>query len=155
MVNFEAGHIKIPRMVRKGRKKDVVTPLNNALTEALKKAIKISGVGRGERIFPYSVYFVDKKWGKIRKMVGLEDSVRVHDLRHTFESRTGRAAQDDPYAVQELMGHTDFGTTQKYIHLSESRNRTIMEKLDSSPIKIPNIRNVKSRKFLRAHSSAG
>jgi integrase len=145
MVNFGEGYIRIPRTIRKGKKKDVVTPLNDILTHALKMAININGVGKGERIFPYSVFSVDKKWSKIRKMAGLEDSVRVHDLRHTFGSRAGKAAQDDPYAVQELMGHTDFRTTQKYIHVSETRKRAVMEKLDSSPNKTPNIRTLKSR----------
>jgi integrase len=47
MVNFEDGYIRIPRMIRKGKKKDVVTPLNDILTEAFQKAIKINDVGRG------------------------------------------------------------------------------------------------------------
>jgi len=145
MVNFENGYIRIPRTIRKGKKKDVVTPLNDVLTQALKMAININGVGKGERIFPYSVFSIDKKWKRICKMAGLEDTVRVHDLRHTFGSRAGRAAQDDPYAVQELMGHTDFRTTQKYIHVSEARKRAIMQRLDSSPNIFPNTREAKSR----------
>jgi integrase len=137
MVNFEAGYIRVPRIIRKDKKKDVVTPLNDVLTEALRKATKIRSVKKGERIFPYSLQYIGKRWRKIRKEAGLED-VRIHDLRHTFGSRAGRAAQDDPYAVQELMGHTDFRTTQKYVHVSESRKRVVMKKLDSSPNDFPN-----------------
>jgi len=144
MLNFENGYIRVPRMIRKGKKKDVMTPLNNPLTEALKEAIKINNVGKRERIFPYSIHFIEKRWKKIRKMASL-DGVRVHDLRHTFGSRAGKAAQDDPYAVQELMGHTDFRTTQKYIHVSETRKRAVMEKLDRSPNIFPNITEVESR----------
>lgn len=48
MINFHQGYIKIPRMIRKGKKKDVVTPLNNSLTAAVKEAININKVGRGE-----------------------------------------------------------------------------------------------------------
>jgi integrase len=141
MIDFANGYIRIPRMIRKGKKRDVVTPLNDILTEALKMAININGIGKGERIFPYSIFSIDKKWSKIRKMAGLEDSVRVHDLRHTFGSRAGKAAQDDPYAVQDLMGHTDFRTTQKYIHVSESRKRSVMEKLGAEyPQKYPHQR---------------
>ena len=115
-------------MIRKDKKRDVVTPLNSTLTEALEKAIDIRKVNKGERIFPYSLQYVGRQWRKVREAAGLED-VRIHDLRHTFGSRAGRAAQDDPYAVQELMGHTDFRTTRKYIHVSESRKRAVMEKL--------------------------
>jgi integrase len=119
-------------MIRKDRKKDVVTPLNQILSEALERAVKILKVKGGERIFPYSLQYIGRQWREIRKQAGLED-VRIHDLRHTFGSRAGKAAQDNPYAVQELMGHTDFRTTQKYIHVSESRKRAVMKKLDSSP----------------------
>ncbi|NIO19924.1 MAG: tyrosine-type recombinase/integrase [Candidatus Aenigmarchaeota archaeon] len=109
----------------------MVTPLNSVLIEALENAMRIRKVKKGERIFPYSLQYVGRQWRRIRNEAKL-DSVRVHDLRHTFGSRAGRAAQDDPYAVQELMGHTDFATTQKYIHVSESRKRAVMKKLDSS-----------------------
>jgi integrase len=137
MVNLEAGYIRVPRILRKDRKKDVVTPLNAILREALEGAVKIRKVKRGERIFPYSLQYVGRQWRKIRRAAGL-DNVRIHDLRHTFGSRAGRAAQDDPYAVQELMGHTDFRTTQKYIHVSESRKRMVMEKLESNTNKNTN-----------------
>jgi integrase len=108
-------------------------------------AIKINEVEKGETIFPYSIFSIDKKWRRICGMAGLEDTVRVHDLRHTFGSRAGRAAQDDPYAVQELMGHTDFRTTQKYIHVSETRKRVIMEKLGSVTHISTHIKEAKSR----------
>jgi integrase len=137
MVDFEKGYIRIPRIIRKDRKRDVVTPLNTVLIEALDKAMKIRKVKKQERIFPYSLQYVGRQWRRIRKVAELE-GVRIHDLRHTFGSRAGRAAQDDPYAVQELMGHTNFATTRKYIHVSESRKRTVMEKLDSSPNDFPN-----------------
>jgi integrase len=146
MVDFEDSYIRIPRIIRKDRKKDVVTPLNDVLTEALKKAIKIRSVKKGERIFPIRSSMSAKDGGrsKIRKEAELED-IRIHDLRHTFGSRAGRAAQDDPYAVQELMGHTDFRTTQKYVHVSESRKRAVMKKLDSSPNDFPNTQRKRTR----------
>jgi integrase len=130
MVNFQDGYIKIPREIRKGKKRDVVTPLNDVLTDALKRAIRIGKVGPGERVFPCSGSAIQTRWYRICKRAGLED-VRIHDLRHTFGSRAGAQAQDDPFALQELMGHTDFKTTQKYIHVSMSRKRALMERLGS------------------------
>jgi len=42
---------------------------------------------------------------------------RVHILRHTFCSHL--AMQGAPSrAIQELAGHRDLGTTQRYMHLS-------------------------------------
>ncbi len=131
MINFEQGYIRIPRMIRKGKKKEVVTPLNKSLTEALQKAIKISGAKKGEKIFPYSGDGIAKRWQRIRRLAGLAN-IRTHDLRHTFGTRAGQAAHDDPYAVQELMGHTDFRTTQKYIHVNETRKKAIMERMEAN-----------------------
>jgi integrase len=137
MVNFRGGYVRIPRTIRKGKKKDVVTPLNDVLTDALKRAIKGGKIGPGERIFPYSGGGLKNRWYRIRERAGL-DGVRIHDLRHTFGSRAGAQAHDDPFALQELMGHTDFKTTQKYIHVSMSRKRALMERLGTeSPQKHP------------------
>jgi hypothetical protein len=40
--------------------------------------------------------------------------LRFHDLRHTFGSVAIRTA--DPRELQEWMGHSDFSTTQLYMH---------------------------------------
>jgi len=144
MINFENGYIKIPRTIRKGKKRDVVTPLNPALTDALKRAITSGNIGSGECIFPYGIHHIDKVWRKIREKAGLEDTIRVHDLRHTFGSRAAQAASDDPFAVQALLGHSDFRTTQKYIHVDESRKRAVMERLGRDTHKSPPLREVKS-----------
>lgn len=136
MINFKEGFIRIPREIRKGKRKEVVTPMNGVLSRALREAIKVNQVGPGERIFPYPGHWVSKRWDRIRRRAGLE-GVRIHDLRHTFGSRAGAKAHDDPYAVQELMGHTDFRTTQKYIHVDMTRKRVLMDRLDQDPAKSP------------------
>ena len=40
--------------------------------------------------------------------------LRFHDLRHTFGSVAIRTA--DPRELQEWLGHSDFSTTQIYMH---------------------------------------
>ena len=55
-------------------------------------------------------------WDTARKRAGLAD-VRIHDLRHSFASllvNNGRTL----YEVQQLLGHTQVKTTQRYAHLS-------------------------------------
>jgi integrase len=56
-------------------------------------------------------------WRRIRKAASLPDSVRFHDLRHTFGSY--HAMNETTLQVlQQLMNHRDFRTTLKYAHLS-------------------------------------
>ena len=55
-------------------------------------------------------------WDTARKSVGLGD-VRIHDLRHSqasFLVNAGRTL----YEVQNILGHTQVKTTQRYAHLS-------------------------------------
>ncbi|WIJ24030.1 tyrosine-type recombinase/integrase [Devosia sp. RR2S18] len=65
-------------------------------------------------------------WHRIRKRAGLPD-VRLHDLRHSFASflvNTGVSI----YVVQDLLGHTQLRTTQRYAHLSDGTRRDAAEK---------------------------
>ena len=48
------------------------------------------------------------------KKAKIED-FRWHDLRHSFASRLAQNGVD-PYAIQRLMGHKTFTTTQRYAH---------------------------------------
>lgn len=55
-------------------------------------------------------------WDRIRKRAGL-DSLRLHDLRHSFASflvNNGTSL----YVVQNLLGHAHGRTTQRYAHLA-------------------------------------
>jgi integrase len=54
-----------------------------------------------------------RRFKKARGRAGLRP-LRFHDLRHTFGSVAIRTA--DPRELQEWMGHSDFSTTQIYMH---------------------------------------
>ena len=54
-----------------------------------------------------------RRYKKARDAAGLRP-LRFHDLRHTFGSVAIRTA--DPCELQEWMGHSDFSTTQIYMH---------------------------------------
>ena len=58
-------------------------------------------------------------WRRIRKAAGLPDTIRFHDLRHTFGSYHAMNGTD-LQIIQQLMNHRDYRTTLKYAHLSES-----------------------------------
>lgn len=55
-------------------------------------------------------------WNTARKHAGLAD-LRIHDLRHSFASFLVNAGRS-LYEVQQLLGHTQVKTTQRYAHLS-------------------------------------
>jgi len=54
-----------------------------------------------------------RRYKRARDEAGLRP-LRFHDLRHTFGSVAIRTA--DPRELQEWMGHSDFSTTQIYMH---------------------------------------
>jgi integrase len=54
-----------------------------------------------------------RRFKRARDAAGLRP-LRFHDLRHTFGSVAIRTS--DPRELQEWMGHSDFSTTQIYIH---------------------------------------
>lgn len=60
-------------------------------------------------------------WDAARKRAGLAD-VRIHDLRHSFASLLVNAGRT-LYEVQQILGHTQVKTTQRYAHLSQSTLR--------------------------------
>jgi integrase len=58
-------------------------------------------------------------WRRVRKAAGLPNTIRFHDLRHTFGSYHAMNGTD-LQIIQQLMNHRDYRTTLKYAHLSES-----------------------------------
>ena len=61
---------------------------------------------------------IDKTWDRVRRRASLE-SVRIHDLRHTFAS-VGASASFGLAIIGKLLGHTQASTTQRYAHLAEA-----------------------------------
>jgi integrase len=55
-------------------------------------------------------------WDRIRKRAGLQN-FRLHDLRHSFASFLVNKVRD-LYVVQQVLGHTNYRSTQRYAHLS-------------------------------------
>ena len=56
-------------------------------------------------------------------MGGLKlESIRVHDLRHSFASHLVSSGVSLP-VVGKLLGHTQASTTQRYAHLADNPQR--------------------------------
>jgi site-specific recombinase XerD len=55
----------------------------------------------------------------------------VHILRHTFCSHLAMRGAA-PRAIQEVAGHQDLGTTQRYLHLTPAAAQGVIRLLDQS-----------------------
>lgn len=68
---------------------------------------------------------LQKPWQAIRALAGLE-TVRIHDLRHTFASVAVAAGGSLPVIGRQL-GHSQSQTTERYAHLADDPVRQLTE----------------------------
>ncbi len=83
---------------------------------------------KGER-YPFSKNGWRKDWWRALEAAGIED-FRFHDLRHTAATRVLRAS-NNLKVVQEMLGHSDIGTTARYAHAMKEDVRAAMEEAQS------------------------
>jgi integrase len=118
------GHVTIPKG---GRLRYV--PLTKRLTEALRDARHASGPrvlcdAQGQ---PLTQKMIQVAMRRVAKRANVKPG--VHILRHTFCSHLamrGASAR----AIQELAGHQDLATTQRYMHLSPAALDAAIRLLD-------------------------
>jgi len=80
---------------------------------------------------------MQKPWRRIRKQAGLYDevapknSVRIHDLRHSFAS-FAIASDVSLYDLKKMLGHKQISTTERYAHIDKSRTKEMTNKVGST-----------------------
>jgi integrase/recombinase XerD len=139
-LNLQVG---VVRVLGKGSKERLV-PVGKAALEAIKRYLAdsrgklnrqnndrlfLSRTGRAlDRI---ALWMLVEKYGRVS---GLLKSVSPHTLRHCFATHLiGGGA--DLRVVQELLGHSDIGTTQIYTHVDHTRLKEVHRKYFKRPTK--------------------
>lgn len=108
-----------------------IIPMTPELAAALTKHRHLKGErilysDRGARLSNRTI----RNWlGQAQRRSGLADNGAIHMLRHTFCSHLA-AAGVPATSIQEIAGHQDLATTQKYMHLSPNDRSGAMAALD-------------------------
>src|SRR5262249_32004477 len=136
-VDFRTGIITVPR-AKHGEKRHV--PMNDYVRAVL---LKLPSRDRSAYVFPSATgetpintcNFMNRVFRKALTD-GKTETLRWHDLRHTFASRLVMAGVD-LRTVQELLGHKTITMTLRYSHLSPAHQLAAVQRLNppSTPAK--------------------
>jgi site-specific recombinase XerD len=137
-VGLEKGAVdlddRLVRVVGKGEKERLV-PLGRPAAEAVRRYLALGRPHLDRRYRPE--LFLNARGGpltragaflilrKLAEKAGLEpERVHPHLLRHSFATHLLEGGAD-LRSVQELLGHADLGTTERYTHVSDRRRREV------------------------------
>ncbi|MDD3557033.1 MAG: site-specific integrase [Melioribacteraceae bacterium] len=132
-------------------KKERVIPINSKLYNILYSIFPIekeinSILGNAENLkLPDYVFcrikgvklgtdFISKKFKKAIRKAGMNDKIHLHTLRHSFASNLVQRGVS-LYTIKELLGHSDYRTSQIYSHLQHNNLFEAVELLSESDSK--------------------
>ena len=79
---------------------------------------------RGGRLSRISVWRMLQKYARD---ANIKKQIHPHTLRHTFATHLLEGGADIR-AVQEMLGHSDIGTTQIYLHLDRNYLKDVIDR---------------------------
>jgi site-specific recombinase XerD len=137
-VGLEKGGVdldgRIVRVLGKGGKERLV-PLGRPGAEAIRRYLALGRPHLDRRYRPE--LFLNARGGpltragaflilrRLAEKAGLEpERVHPHLLRHSFATHLLEGGAD-LRSVQEMLGHADLGTTERYTHISDRRRREV------------------------------
>jgi integrase/recombinase XerD len=125
---------RVVRVLGKGGKERIV-PLGRPAAEAVRRYLALGRPHLDRRYRPE--LFLNARGGaltragaflilrKLADRAGLEPGrVHPHLLRHSFATHLLEGGAD-LRSVQEMLGHADLGTTERYTHVSDKRRRDV------------------------------
>jgi integrase/recombinase XerD len=125
---------RVVRVLGKGSKERLV-PLGRPAAEAVRRYLALGRPHLDRRYRPE--LFLNARGGpltragaflilrKLAAKAGLEpERVHPHLLRHSFATHLLEGGAD-LRSVQEMLGHADLGTTERYTHISDRRRREV------------------------------
>jgi integrase/recombinase XerD len=77
----------------------------------------------------YSIRSAQKVFKQALEKAKINKDVGIHSLRHSFATHLLEAGTDIRF-IQELLGHQDIKTTQRYTHVSKQSIKSIESPLD-------------------------
>ncbi len=126
--------VRIVRVLGKGGKERLV-PLGRPAAEAVRRYLALGRPHLDRRYRPE--LFLNARGGpltragaflilrRLAEKAGLEPGrVHPHLLRHSFATHLLEGGAD-LRSVQEMLGHADLGTTERYTHVSDRRRREV------------------------------
>ncbi len=137
--NFDAGFV---RCIGKGNKERIV-PLGRAAAQALERYLTRERPALVKRQ-PQGALFVNRRGGRLTRQrvwqllrhyakAGLiTKTIGPHTLRHSFATHLLERGAD-LRTVQELLGHANISTTQRYTHVDRARLKAVHEKYHPRP----------------------
>jgi integrase/recombinase XerD len=138
--NFDAGFI---RCIGKGNKERIV-PLGRAASQAMQRYVSTERRKLVTRRPETAAVFLNRSGGRLTRQrvwqllrryakAGLiSKTVGPHTLRHSFATHLLERGAD-LRTVQELLGHANISTTQRYTHVDRARLKIVHEKYHPRP----------------------
>ncbi|WP_404380933.1 tyrosine recombinase XerC [Caenispirillum salinarum] len=121
------------RVLGKGRKERLV-PVLPAVRQAIDAYLALrphpappdSPLFVGARGGPLSPRMAQRTMEKVRHLLGLPETATPHALRHSFATHLlGRGG--DLRTIQELLGHANLSTTQRYTEVDAARLKSVYD----------------------------
>jgi site-specific recombinase XerD len=103
-----------------------------------------------ETRLPFTKNGVTLLFARLRKRAGITDKrISPHIFRHTFAIRY-LILGNDPFSLQELLGHEDMSTVKNYMHMNDETIQEQKRKYspgDHLPTRMPGPRDTRMRAF--------
>jgi len=99
-----------------GKTGDRIVPLTSRAVELLREAEEGCS-GQDDRLFRVTPHAVTTAVRRARRQVGLDEDVRLHQLRHTRISMVARKGFNQAQ-IMMVSGHRDSRSVQRYTHLN-------------------------------------